>query len=30
MDTRQQRNPSYERWGEFYNNEIKYKPEKED
>ena len=24
------KNPSYERWGEFYNNEIKYKPEKKD
>lgn len=23
------KNSSYERWGEFYNNEIKYKQEKE-
>ena len=23
------KNPSYERWGEFYDNKIKYKPEKE-
>lgn len=22
--------PSYERWGDFYDNEIKYKPEKKD
>lgn len=24
------KNPSYERWGDFYDNEIKYKPEKKD
>lgn len=24
------KNASFERWGDFYDNEIKYKPEKED